>query len=388
MISKKLKDITPFIVMEILERAQAMEAAGEHVVHMEIGEPDFPTPKAVRQAALRTIEADRTKYTHRLGLLQLRQQLAEHYAREYGVDIDPQRIIITTGSSGGMLLAFSALIDAGDRVLLTDPCYPCYPNFIRLAGGKPDFIRLSEAQGWQIDADRFRDAARGGAKAAVINSPANPTGIVLSAPVMAELAKSAVENDVLLISDEIYHGMVYEGHGHTILEFTDEAVVINGFSKLYAMTGWRLGWIIVPPPLVRPIQILQQNLFISAPTISQEAALAALTEARPEIAEMITLYDERRRWLVPRLQGLGFKIPTTPTGAFYVLADASHLCTDSYSLAIDLLEQAKVAVTPGVAFGAAAEGHLRFSYANSLEELRLGCDRLEDWLSQHQGRTK
>jgi len=388
MISKKLKDITPFIVMEILERAQAMEAAGEHVVHMEIGEPDFPTPEAVRQAALRTIEADRTKYTHSLGLLQLRQQLSEHYAQEYGVDIDPQRIIITTGSSGGMLLIFSALIDSGDRVLLTDPCYPCYPNFIRLAGGTPDFIPLSETQGWQIDPDRFEIATQGGAKAAVINSPANPTGIVLSAPVMAELAKTAAKNDVLLISDEIYHGMIYEGHGHTILEFTDEAVVINGFSKLYAMTGWRLGWIIVPPALVRPIQTLQQNLFISTPTISQEAALAALNDARPEIKKMIALSDERRRWLVPRLRSLGFKIPTTPTGAFYVLADASHLSMDSYSLAINILEQAKVALTPGVDFGAAAEGHLRFSYANSLEELRLGCRRLEDWLNQRQGHAK
>ncbi len=382
MIAKKLADITPFIVMEILERAQTMEANGEHVVHMEIGEPDFPTPSAVRDAALETIKADRTKYTHSLGLPQLRNSISEHYAKEYGVHVGPERIIITTGSSGGMLLLFSALIDQGDRVLVTDPCYPCYRNFIRLAGGTPNYIPMSEEEGWQIDPARFRTAAAAGAKAAVVNSPANPTGVVLPAPVMAELAKAASENDVLLLSDEIYHGMIYEGHGHTMLEFTDETVIINGFSKFYAMTGWRLGWIIVPPRLVRPIQILQQNLFISAPTISQEAALAALSDSRAELERMTKLYDERRRWLVPRLRDLGFGVPIAPTGAFYVLANAKHLNTDSYSLALEILKEAKVAVAPGIDFGAAAEGYLRFSYANSLAELREGCSRLEAWLKR------
>ncbi len=382
MISKKLAHITPFIVMEILERAQAMEANGEHIIHMEIGEPDFPTPGPVQEAALETIRADRTKYTHSLGLPQLRERISKHYTDEYGVHVDPERVIVTTGSSGGMLLVFSALIDQGDRVLITDPCYPCYPNFIKLAGGVPEYVPMGEDEGWQIDSKRFSDAAAKGAKAAVINSPANPTGVVLTAPVMADLAKTATDNDVLILSDEIYHGMVYEGHGHTMLEFTDEVVVINGFSKFYAMTGWRLGWIIVPPGLVRPIQTLQQNLFISPPTISQEAALAALSDSRVELERMTKLYDERRRWLVPRLRDLGFGIPIAPTGAFYVLANAKHLSTDSYSLALEILRDAKVAVTPGIDFGSAAEGYLRFSYANSLAELREGCNRLEAWLKQ------
>jgi aspartate/methionine/tyrosine aminotransferase len=383
-ISKKLaartKEITPFIVMEILERAHALEAAGEHVVHMEIGEPDFNTPEAVKETARRSLDENRTKYTHSLGLPELRVRIAEHYAREYGVDIDPERIIVTTGSSGGMLLLFSAVIDPGDRVLITNPCYSCYPNFIRLAGGIPQRVLMGEETGWQINPEGFRQAADSDTKAAVINSPANPTGIVLAPEVLAEFARVAEEKDFLIISDEIYHGMVYKGRANTILEYTDQAVVINSFSKLYAMTGWRLGWLVIPPDLVRPIQTLQQNLFISAPTISQEAALAALDDPDGEIKRMIALYDKRRQWLIPQLRKLGFGIAAEPTGAFYVLANAKHLSSDSYGLALEILEKAKVALTPGVDFGDAAEGYLRFSYANSLAELQEGCRRLEAWL--------
>lgn len=381
LLAERTKRITPFIVMEILERAHRLEAEGIHVVHMEIGEPDFKTPGAIKAAASECLAGDRTKYTHSLGMPSLRAAIADIYPREYGVEIDPERVIVTTGSSAAMLLVFSALVDHGDEVLVTDPCYPCYPNFVRLAGGIPVRVPIGEEHGWQVGAAALRVAASKKTKAAVINSPANPTGIVSSPQAMEDIAHTADELCFSVVSDEIYHGMVYEGRAHSMLEFADQAIVINGFSKLYAMTGWRLGWVVVPPELVRPIQTLQQNIFISPPTLSQEAALAAFGEASSsDIKRMTALYDERRRWLVPRLRGLGFGIAAEPTGAFYVLANAKHLGADSYALALEILEAARVAVTPGVDFGPGAEGYLRFSYANSLDELREGCRRLEAWI--------
>jgi (5-formylfuran-3-yl)methyl phosphate transaminase len=371
--------MSPFMVMEILEKAQAMEAAGRHVVHMEIGEPDFTTPESVKQAAGRCLLENGTKYTHSLGLAELRAAIADSYRRNYGTSIDPERVIVTTGTSGGMLLAFAALIDPGDEVVVGDPGYPCYHNFIRLVDGQTVLYRLREEDGWQLSADALRPQISPLTKAIVVNSPTNPTGTVLTAGSLSTAADLCPPGAVV-ISDEIYHGMVYEGRARSILEFTDRAVVVNGFSKLYAMTGWRLGYLIVPPELIRPIQKLQQNLFIAPPSISQWAAVAALTSAAADVSRMVKTYDERRRWLLAELKRLGFGIPVEPTGAFYILADARHLSDNSYDLAIELLEQAGVALTPGSEFGEAAEGYLRFSYGNSLDQIKEGCRRIEAWL--------
>ena len=377
--ARRALEIRPFIVMEILERAQAMEADGEHIIHMEIGEPDFNTPDVIKEAAHDALRLDLTKYTHSLGLPELRAAIADSYGRDYGVEIDPQRVIVTTGTSAGMLLAFGALLDHGDEVIVTDPGYPCYPTFINLLGGQTRTTALREELGWQPSVDEMRALIEANTKAIIVNSPANPTGTVLSKTALEELSELTGQRR-LIVSDEIYHGMVYEGQAHSILECTDHAIVINGFSKLHAMTGWRLGYLIVPPELVRPVQKLQQNLYISAPTISQFAAVAALTKAGPDIAKMVAVYDKRRRWLLPALKNLGLSVAVEPTGAFYVLVDTRHLSRDSYALALEILEKAKVAVTPGIDFGPGAEGHIRFSYATSLENIKEGCRRLGEWL--------
>lgn len=379
LVAQRALDLRPFIVMEILERAQAMEARGENIIHMEIGEPDFQTPDVVKEAAHEALRRDLTKYTHSLGLPELRRAITESYGRAYGVEVDPERVIVTTGTSAGMLLTFSAMLDPGDEAIVSDPGYPCYPGFINLVGGRTVAARLREEAGWQPSPKEIERSIGPKTKAVVINSPANPTGTILPGATMDELSQLAAP-ERLIISDEIYHGMVYEGRAHTILEFTENAVVINGFSKLHAMTGWRLGYLIVPPELIRPIQKLQQNLFISAPTVSQIAAVAALNEAGPDIDRMVATYNERRLWLAPALKELGFGIAADPTGAFYVLVNAGHLNPDSYSLALEILEKAKVAVTPGIDFGPGAEGHLRFSYATSLDHIKEGCRRLGEWL--------
>jgi len=377
--AKRSSTIRPFIVMEILERAQAMEAEGENIVHMEIGEPDFQTPEAVKEAAHEALRGDRTKYTHSLGLPELRRAIGRHYGREYGVEIDPERVIVTTGTSGGMVLTFATLVDPGDEVIISDPGYPCYPGFIDLVGGTAVSVPSRVENGWQPSPEEMSGAVSPATKAIVINSPANPTGAVWSPSTLSAIAGLGGAGRII-VSDEIYHGMVYEDRARTILEFTDEAIVINGFSKLHAMTGWRLGYLIVPPELVRPIQKFQQNLFISAPTLAQEAAVAALEKAGDDIKRMVAVYDERRQWLVPALRNLGFGITVEPTGAFYILADARHLDEDSNRLALEILEKAKVAVAPGVDFGPSAEGYIRFSYATSLENIKEGCRRLGDWL--------
>ncbi len=378
--SQRALDISPFIVMEILEKAQAMEANGHRVIHMEIGEPDFQTPEVVKEAAAQALRRDLTKYTHSLGLPELRAAISQSFKREYNVNVDPHRVIVTTGTSAGVLLTFAALVDPGDEVVLTDPGYPCYPKFLSLVGGKPVYIRLREEDGWQLSLTDLSSALSSKTKCVMINSPTNPTGTIMTRESLTKVAELSGP-DHIVVSDEIYHGMVYKGRAHSILEFTDHAIVVNGFSKLHAMTGWRLGYLIVPPQFVRPIQKLQQNLYISAPTIPQFAAIAALNKAGPDIKRMVDTYDERRRWLVPCLKEMGFGISTDPTGAFYVLANTRHLSQDSYKLALEVLEKAKVAVTPGIDFGPCAEGHIRFSYATSLEDIKEGCSRLRQWLN-------
>ncbi|MDI6715733.1 MAG: pyridoxal phosphate-dependent aminotransferase, partial [Actinomycetota bacterium] len=305
--------------------------------------------------------------------------IVDHYFEKYGVKVSAEQVIITSGTSPAMLLVFAALLNPGDKVILSNPGYACYPNFVRFAEGQPSFINVYEEDGFQYRPEDIKKALDKKVKAIMINSPSNPTGNILSEATMKEIADMAADS-LYIVSDEIYHGLAYEGKEHSILEFTDRAFVLNGFSKLYAMTGWRLGYAIAPKEFIRSMQKIQQNLFISANSFVQWAGIAALKETGEHIAKMVATYNERRKFLIPRLKGIGFGITVEPTGAFYIFANAKNFGGNSYKLAIDILENALVALTPGIDFGSNAEGYLRFSYANSLENIAEACDRLEKYL--------
>lgn len=383
MITRRTAHIKPFIVMEVLERANVMARAGIDVIHMEVGEPDFDTPSCITEAVKKAMDGGNTHYTHSLGDFQLREAISSHYQSTYGTGvIDPDQIIVTSGTSPAMFLLFSVLIEEGDEVILSDPHYACYPNFITYMGGLPVTVPVHAEEGFQLDTGAIEKKISKKSKAIIVNSPANPTGNHLSRERLKAIAELAEERNLFVISDEIYHGLTYEGKDHSILEFTDKAFVLNGFSKLYAMTGLRLGYLIAPREFIRPMQKLQQNFFISANSAVQIAGIAALQKAGEDVARMRTIYNERRLFMIKRLRELGFLIPREPTGAFYIFANANHLSGDSLKLAFDILEKAHVGVTPGIDFGERGEGHLRFSYANSIENLREGMNRLERYLNQ------
>jgi aspartate/methionine/tyrosine aminotransferase len=362
--------------MDVLERAHELERQGCRIIHLEVGEPDFDTPPCVKAAACRSLEEGYTHYTHSLGLLELREAICADYFRRYGVSVDPQNVLVTSGTSPAMLLLFSVLLDPGDQVVISDPHYACYPNFIRFVAGEIVPVPVYETDGFQYRPESIRAKITAKTQAIFINSPANPTGTLLSARRMEKIGGMGP----WIISDEIYHGLVYEGREHSILEFTDKAFVLNGFSKLYAMTGLRLGYLIAPPEFMRPLQKLHQNFFISANSMVQRAGIVALTQAGDDVVRMRDTYNERRKFMIRRLREIGFGITTEPTGAFYVFANAGHLSGDSYALAFEILEQAHVGVTPGIDFGENGEGYLRFSYANSMENIAEGMDRLEAYL--------
>ena len=380
MISKKAQQIPPFIVMDVLEKAQELERSGDHIIHLEVGEPDFDTPECISEAGYRAICDGKTHYTHSLGLIELREAIAEDYWKKYRVKVSPEQILVASGTSPAMLLLFSALLEPGEEIILSNPYYPCYPNIIRFVDGSPVFVEVSEEEGFQYLPEMIEEKLSPRVKGIMINSPSNPTGNVMPAERMKEIAKFSP----FIISDEIYHGLVYEGEVHTILEYTDRAFVINGFSKLYAMTGWRLGYVIAPKEFMRPMQKIQQNLFISASSFAQWGAVAGLKETEKDVQRMRETYDRRRRFLIPKLRALGFGITVEPTGAFYILANAKRFSKDSYRLAFDILEEAKVAVAPGIDFGTNAEGYLRFCYANSLENIEEGMNRLGRYLEHYQ----
>ena len=376
MTTSRLRNITSFIVMDVLEKAHELERNGIDVIHLEVGEPDFDTPQCVKEAMCRALDEGCTHYTHSLGLLELRQAICDHYRAQYDVRVTPEQIIVFSGTSPAMFALFAALLEEGDETIISDPHYACYPNFIKFVGGVPVTIPVYEEDGFQYRPEAITRKITPRTRAIFINSPANPTGTLLSGERMAAIAELGPH----VVSDEIYHGLVYEGKEHSILEFTDRAFVLNGFSKLYAMTGLRLGYLIAPPAFVRPIQKLAQNFFISANAVVQRAGLAALTQAAGDTARMKDIYNERRRFMIRRLKAMGLGIAVEPTGAFYVFANARHISTDSYRLAFEILEKAHVGVAPGIDFGKGGEGYLRFSYANSLENIAEGMDRLERYL--------
>jgi aspartate/methionine/tyrosine aminotransferase len=377
MIARRAEEIAPFIVMDVLERARKMERQGINVIHLEVGEPDFDVPPAVKDATCQALGEGLTHYTHSLGDLQLREAICEHYQKTYGVSVKPEQIAVTSGTSPAMMLVFAVLLESGQEVILSDPGYACYPNFIKFLGGIPARVPVYEKDGFQLQQESIRKKINRKTKAILINSPSNPTGCLLSESTLRSIAQLSP----YIISDEIYHGLVYEGKEHSILEFSDRAFVLNGFSKLYAMTGLRLGYLIAPEKFVRPIQKMQQNFFICASSLAQRAGIAALQETDKQVAEMKRIYDQRRRFVIERLKELGFPITSEPTGAFYVFANARSFSGDSYRLAFDILENAHVGVAPGIDFGPNGEGYLRFSYANSLENIAEGLDRIERYLA-------
>ncbi|MEW5734753.1 MAG: pyridoxal phosphate-dependent aminotransferase [Thermodesulfobacteriota bacterium] len=376
--SKKVEAITPFIVMDVLERAKEMERQGISVIHLEVGEPDFDTPECIVNAGIRALKDGHTHYTHSLGLIELREAICEHYLATYGAKVSPDQVVVTSGSSPAIFMTFAALLEPGDEVIISDPHYACYPNFIEFAGGVPVRVNVYEEDAFQFRPEAIAEKITKKTKAVFINSPSNPTGNLLSEERMAAIASLGP----MVVSDEIYHGLVYEGREHSIYEYTDNAFVLNGFSKAYAMTGWRLGYLIAPKPFIRPIQKVHQNFFISANAMVQWAGIAALREAGPEVARMRAVYNERRVFMIKRLREIGFGITVEPTGAFYVLGNAKRFCSDSYQFAFDILENAHVGVTPGVDFGKNAEGYIRFSYANSLENIAEGMERIERYVKK------
>jgi aspartate/methionine/tyrosine aminotransferase len=383
MTARREREIEPFLAVEIAERAFELERTGVDVVHLEFGEPDFEAPPVITDAVMRAIKDGRTKYTGSLGILPLREAVAAHYAATYGVRITPDQVLVTPGTSPAMLLLFGHLLDPGDEVVVGDPYYACYPNFVRYAEGRLVTVATAEHDAFALRPDAVRERLTPRTRAVLINSPANPTGAVMTAADMAGIADVARRAGAFVVSDEIYHGLVYEGRERSILEFTDRAFVLNGFSKAFAMTGWRLGYVVGPAPEIRALQTLFGNFFISTNEFVQWAGVAALREAGDETVRFRAIFSERRRAMIDGLRRIGLGVGVEPTGAFYVLANARAYTSDSTRFAMRMLEDAHVAVTPGAAFGPNAEGYLRFSYASSVERIEEGLRRIRRFLAAH-----
>jgi len=364
--------IQPFLAMEVLERALALERAGARVIHLEIGEPDAPPPPAAVAACARALAAGETRYTDSRGLPELREAIAADKAARAGTAVDARHVLVTSGTSPAMLLVFGLLVEGGGEVLIPTPHYPCYPNFVRFCGGTPVFVPARAEDGWQVDPDAVRRALTPRTRAVVVGSPANPTGAVQDEGALRALGALGVP----LVSDEIYDGLVFDG-ARAPSALAAGAFVLDGFSKRYAMTGFRLGFVIAPDDAaLRALQVMQQNLFISASEFAQRAGIAALAEGEATRRAMVTAYQRRRGLLVDGLRKLGFVVPAPPRGAFYVFADARAFAADSRRLAFDLLERAHVAVTPGVDFGAAGEGWLRFTLSAPDEAIAEALERI------------
>ncbi len=377
-IAKRMADIEPFHVMELMAQAKALEAQGRDIIHMEVGEPDFPTPQPVIEAAQRFIAGGQVFYTHALGLPQLREAIAGFYAERYGVAVDPARIVVTAGASGALLLALAALISPGDEWLLPDPGYPCNRHFVRLLEGVPRPLDVAEADAFQPSVEKVGAGWTAKTRGLLVASPSNPTGTMIAPAQLAGLWQAVRARGGSLIVDEIYHGLTYGAAAETALAISDEIIVINSFSKYFGMTGWRLGWLVTPPRLTRDIEKLAQNLYIAPSAPAQHAALAAFAPETIAILEARrSEFRARRDLLLPGLRQLGFRIDAEPQGAFYIYADSSALAKDSHALAGRLIEQAGVAATPGRDFGAnAPAAHMRFAYTVAAEKLATGLARL------------
>jgi aspartate/methionine/tyrosine aminotransferase len=379
----KRSDVPPFIVMDVMAAAARIEAAGGRVVHMEVGQPAAPAPAAAIKAAQAALAQGRIGYTETLGIAPLRARIAAHYAQTYDVALDPERVVVTTGSSAGFVLAFLALFEPGDRVALANPGYPPYRHILSALGCEPVLIETSAETRWAMTGNALLAAhKRAPLAGVVIASPANPTGTMMNADALAQLIAVAEQEGIRVISDEIYHGLDYAFPAETAAKLSERAVVINSFSKYFCMTGWRVGWLVVPPPLLRAVERLQQNLAISVPLLSQVAAAAAF-DGRAEMEAVKHGYEENRRILVEGLPKAGLDKFLPVDGAFYLYADISRFSNDSLDFAKRMLEQAGVAATPGIDFDP-VRGHifLRFCYAGSAAEMKEAVERIGGWLKR------
>jgi aspartate/methionine/tyrosine aminotransferase len=367
-LARRVAEIRPFHVMELLARAKALEAQGRDIVHMEIGEPDFPTPQPVIDAALKAVATGNMFYTPALGLPELREAISRFYRDRYGVSVPAERIVVTSGSSGALMLACILLVNPGDRVLMADPGYPCNRNFVRAMGGEPVEIAVGPDTDFQLTSALISSNWRERAVGVLVASPSNPTGTLVPAAELAAMAALARGRGAALIVDEIYHGLTYGSECPTALAYSEEAFVINSFSKYFNMTGWRLGWMVAPQRYLRDLDKLSQNIYLSAPTPSQHAALAAFSP------ENIAILEARR---------LGFDIHRDPQGAFYVYAGCGRLTDDSFEFSKRLLEEAGVAITPGLDFGHnRPERYVRFAYTVAVERLEEGVRRIGAFLKR------
>ncbi len=377
-LSSRAKRIPPFYVMDVLEKALSMEREGRKIIHLEVGEPGLDPPASAVSSTVEALERGFSRYTHSLGIPELREEIALFYRKTYGVSVDPSQVVVSSGSSPILFMVFSALIDPGDEVIVTDPGYPCYSNVIEFLGGVPRRVPLSKEDGFQLDLDKVKSIVGGKTRAIVVASPANPTGVVMDESILEELSKIGIT----IVSDEIYHGLVYEGKERSILEFTENAVVINGLSKRFSMTGWRLGYAISPPDLVPALQRIQQNVLISASSFSQWGGVHALREADTYLPRVKEEFSRRREVALSCLKKEGIDIGYTPGGAFYVYIDLRDVVSDSYKFSLDLLKAEGVAVTPGLDFGPSGKGFIRITYAASEDEIKEGISRLSKFINQ------
>lgn len=380
--ARRMVDIAPFHVMALLARARELEAMGRSIVHMEIGEPDFPTAEPIIAAGQQALAEGRTRYTSAAGLPELRQAISDHYQKRYGVEVSARRILVTPGASGALQLATAVLVNPGDRVLLADPGYPCNRHFVRLVEGEAVGIPVGPETGYQLTADLVERHWDERTVAVLLASPANPTGTVVLPDELSAIVATVEAHGGRVIMDEIYHGLVYGVSVQTALADSDQVFVVNSFSKYYGMTGWRLGWLVAPDDSVDAAEKLAQNLFLAASTPAQYASLMALTpEAQAIFEARRREFQARRDFLLPALRDLGFVIPVIPDGAFYLYADCSRFTNDSYAFALRLLDEAGVAITPGIDFGAhQAHRHVRFAYTNAISQLAEGVERLRQAL--------
>ena len=375
----RMQAIQPFHVMALLAEARRLEALGQDIIHMEVGEPDFPTPTPIVEAGIRALQAGHTKYTAARGLPALREAIAQYYAQRFGVTLSPERIIVTPGASGALQLVLGAMLNPGDEVLMTDPGYPCNRHFVRLFEGKATTIPVDASSRYQLTVEHIQQHWSKASKAVLLASPANPTGTLLTSADIVALYQAISQRGGQLIVDEIYQGLSYGVPDMTALTVNMENIwVINSFSKYFGMTGWRLGWVVAPEYAVETLDRLAQNIFLAAPTPAQYAALAAFTpEALAIMEEQRQELQRRRDFLVPALQELGFSVRTEPQGAFYIYAGCEHFSQDAYRLSLDMLAKTGVAFTPGIDFGShQANTHVRFAYTTGVERLAEAMERL------------
>lgn len=383
-LTDRVEKITPFYVMELLQRAKQLAAQGRDIIHMEVGEPDFPTPPAIIKAGIEYLKTGQIKYTPAAGLPELREKIAAFYQARYDISISPERILITPGASGALLVALSVSLNTDAEILMADPCYPCNSNIVRLLQGKPRLIPVDAQSNYQLTAELIAQNWQQQTQAVLIASPSNPTGTIIEPDQLQRCITTVLERDGVFYSDEIYHGLAYGKNTATALQYSDQVYVINSFSKYFGMTGWRVGWLVVPEYAIETAEKVIQNIFIATATHSQAAALAAFSEVNLlELENRRLALEKRRDFLYHQLLRLGFDIDVKPEGAFYIYANCSKFTDDSFSFARNLLETTGVAITPGKDFGDnQVQKFVRFAYTNPIDRLAEAVERLEKFIQQ------